>query len=185
MNCFLKEKYRDEIVPLIMKDYGLKSRMSVPFLEKICVNQGIGYASGNSRLIAQIADCLSNICGQKATVVKSKKSISNFKLRAGADVGCMVSLRGDRMYHFLYKVISIALPRVRDFSGVSRSGFDSRGIYNLGVRDQLIFPEVGVCDIEKTMGMNISIVIRNNCKRIDSKELSYKLLEYFGMPFKK
>ncbi|MGH9899999.1 MAG: 50S ribosomal protein L5, partial [Pyrinomonadaceae bacterium] len=154
----LKDRYRKEIAPALAKEFDIKNPMAVPQLEKIVVNMGLGKAIANAKLIDTAADELAAITGQKAIVTRAKKSIASFKLRQGMPIGAMVTLRGDRMYEFLDRLISIALPRVRDFRGVSQKAFDGRGNYTLGVRDQLIFPEIDFNKVDMTRGMNISII---------------------------
>ncbi|MGH9916704.1 MAG: 50S ribosomal protein L5, partial [Pyrinomonadaceae bacterium] len=154
----LKDRYRKEIAPALAKEFDIKNPMAVPQLEKIVVNMGLGKAIANAKLIDTAADELAAITGQKAIITRAKKSIASFKLRQGMPIGAMVTLRGDRMYEFLDRLISIALPRVRDFRGVSQKAFDGRGNYTLGVRDQLIFPEIDFNKVDMTRGMNISII---------------------------
>lgn len=176
----LKEKYLNEVVPSLMKKHGYKSIMQVPRLEKIVVNMGVGDATTNSKLLdAAIAD-LTVITGQKPVVTKAKKSISNFKVREGQSIGCKVTLRGENMYNFMDKLINIALPRVRDFRGVSPKAFDGRGNYTLGVKEQLIFAEVEYDNIVKIRGMDIVFV---TTAKTDSE--AYDLLEELGIPFRK
>ena len=185
MESRLKEKYRSEVVPHVMKELGLKNTMMVPRLSKICVNRGVGCATADNKMITTALSELSIICGQKAMASKSKKSISNFKLRSGVDIGCVVTLRGDIMYEFLDRLISIVLPRSRDFDGVSKSGFDSNGNYNLGIREQTIFPEINMNDVVKIIGMNISFVFSNNNNHNNKVNMAYAVLKEFGFPFRK
>jgi large subunit ribosomal protein L5 len=175
----LREKYAKEVAPALMKEFDLKNTMAVPRLEKVVINMGVGEATQNAKLIDPAVTELSNITGQKALVTKAKKSIAAFKVREGMPIGAMVTLRGDRMYEFLDRLINIALPRVRDFRGVSGKSFDGRGNYTLGLRDQLIFPEIDYAKVEKQKGMNITIVTtaRND-------EQSRALLRHLGMPFR-
>lgn len=174
----LKEKYINEVIPEFKKNFGITNTMSVPKLVKICINQGVGFAGGDKKAFETIQNELTNIAGQKAIAKKAKKSISNFKLREGVNVGCFVTLRGDRMYEFLDRLINIALPRVRDFRGVSKDGFDNFGVYNLGIKEQIIFPEVEIDKIVKIIGMNISIITNTR-----EKEKAFYLLKLLGMPF--
>ena len=175
----LKLRYRKEIVPALMKDLGLKNPMEVPKIEKIVVNMGLGEAINNGKIIDVSVEQLASITGQKPVVTKARKSIANFKLRQGQAIGAAVTLRNDRMYEFLDRLITVALPRVRDFKGVSGKAFDGRGNYTLGVREQIIFPEINYDQIEKVKGLNISFV---TTARKD--EHGFALLKQFGMPFK-
>jgi large subunit ribosomal protein L5 len=175
----LKEKY-NSIAPALREELGIKNVMNTPKLEKIVISVGAGEEGKDSKLIANMAETISNIAGQKAVITVAKKSVAGFKAREGAPSGIKVTLRGDRMYNFLDKLISIALPRVKDFRGVPRRGFDGRGNYNFGLDEQLMFPEVSYDSIMKTHGMNISIVTNTE----DDKE-AYVLLEKLGMPFAK
>jgi len=174
----LKEKYFKEIVPALKKQLDYTSPMQVPRLEKICFNQGVGAAVQDKKLIDIAVEELSAIAGQKAVATKSRKAISNFKLREDMPIGAKVTLRGNKMYEFLDRLISVALPRVRDFRGVSEKGFDGRGNYTLGIKEQIIFPEVSI-DKAKITGMSITFVT-------DAKNdpEAYTLLKAFGMPFK-
>ncbi len=176
----LKKKYQDEIVKSLMEKYHYQSVMEAPKVEKIVVNVGVGDASANSKLVEDSASELAQITGQKAIITKAKKSIANFKLRQGQPIGCKVTLRGNRMYEFLDKLVNITLPRVRDFRGVSKSAFDGRGNYTLGVREQLIFPEINYDKVNKIRGMDIVIV---TTAKTDKE--AYDLLEALGMPFQK
>lgn len=175
----LKERYQQEIAPAIAKEFEIKNPMAVPRLEKIVINMGMGEAIANAKILDTAADELKAITGQKPVITKAKKSIASFKLRQGMPIGVMVTLRGDRMYEFLDRLVSIALPRVRDFRGVSPKAFDGRGNYTLGIREQLIFPEIDFNKVDKTRGMNISIVTtaRND-------EQARSLLKSMGMPFR-
>jgi large subunit ribosomal protein L5 len=175
----LKEKY-NSIAPALREELGIKNVMNTPKLEKIVISVGAGEEGKDSKLIANMAETISNIAGQKAVITVAKKSVAGFKAREGAPSGIKVTLRGDRMYNFLDKLTSIALPRVKDFRGVPRRGFDGRGNYNFGLDEQLMFPEVSYDSIMKTHGMNISIVTNTE----DDKE-AYVLLEKLGMPFAK
>lgn len=174
----LKEKYASEIVPALKDRFQYKSVMQVPKLVKISVNQGIGDAVADKKLIDYGVKELTQVTGQQAVPTKAKKSISNFKLRDGMPIGARVTLRGDRMYEFLDRLITVALPRVRDFRGVNDKGFDGRGNYTLGVKEQVIFPEISLDQVNKITGMNISFVTTAN-----TDEESYELLKAFGMPF--
>lgn len=175
----LKDRYRSEIAPALAKEFGIKNPMAIPKIEKIVVNMGIGEASGNSKILDVATEELKAITGQKPVITKAKKSIAAFKLRQGMNIGTMVTLRGDRMYEFLDRLISVALPRVRDFRGISAKAFDGRGNYTLGIREQLIFPEIDFNKVDKTRGMNISIV---TTARTDDQARS--LLRALGMPFR-
>ncbi|HYX42069.1 MAG TPA: 50S ribosomal protein L5 [Pyrinomonadaceae bacterium] len=179
MAARLKERYQREIAPTLAKEFDITNPMAVPKLEKIVINMGLGEAIANSKIIDTAASELGTIAGQKPVVTRAKKSIASFKLRAGMPIGSMVTLRGDRMYEFLDRLVSIALPRVRDFRGVSPKSFDGRGNYTLGIREQLIFPEIDFNKVDKTRGMNISIVTtaRND-------EQARALLKALGMPFR-
>ncbi len=176
----LKKKYDEEIVKALIEKYQYKSVMQVPHIEKIVVNVGVGDATSNSKLLDDSVRELSEITGQRPVVTKSKKSIASFKLREGMPIGCKVTLRGTRMYEFLDKLVTISLPRVRDFRGVSKNAFDGRGNYTLGVKEQLIFPEIDFDKVSKTRGMDIVIVTTAN-----TDEEAYTLLEMLGMPFHK
>lgn len=176
----LKEKYTSEIVPALVKKYGYTSVMQVPHMEKIVINIGVGDATANSKLLDDAVNDLTVIAGQKPQITKSKKSIASFKLRANQAIGCKVTLRGNRMYEFLDKLITISLPRVRDFRGVSKNAFDGRGNYTLGVKEQLIFPEIDYDKIGKLRGMDIVMVTTAK-----TDEEAYSLLELLGMPFSK
>lgn len=175
----LKEKYRNEVAPALAKEFGIKNPMAIPKIEKIVVNMGVGEAIGNSKILDTAVEELKAITGQKPVITKAKKSIAAFKLRQGMSIGTMVTLRGDRMYEFLDRLISIALPRVRDFRGISPKAFDGRGNYTLGVREQLIFPEIDFNKVDKTRGMNISIVTTAK-----NDEQARALLKGLGMPFR-
>ncbi|MGI8733099.1 MAG: 50S ribosomal protein L5 [Pyrinomonadaceae bacterium] len=179
MAARLKERYHKEVAPAIAKEFGIKNPMAVPRLEKIVVNMGMGEAIANAKILDIAADEVRAIVGQKPVITKAKKSIASFKLRQGMPIGVMVTLRGDRMYEFLDRLVSIALPRVRDFRGVSPKAFDGRGNYTIGVREQLIFPEIDFNKVEKLRGMNISIV---TTARDD--EQARALLKSLGMPFR-
>ncbi len=179
MAARLKQRYQQEVAPAIAKEFGISNPMAVPRLEKIVINMGMGEAISNAKILDTAADELRAVTGQKPVITKAKKSIASFKLRQGMPIGVMVTLRGDRMYEFLDRLVSIALPRVRDFRGVSPKAFDGRGNYTIGVREQLIFPEIDFNKVDKLRGMNISIVTtaRND-------EQSRALLKSLGMPFR-
>ncbi len=176
----LRDRYRTEVAPTLKKEFGYKNVMAIPKIEKIVVNMGLGEASQNAKVADTGADEIGRITGQKAVVRRATKSIAQFKLRQGMPVGAMVTLRGEQMYEFLDRLISIALPRVRDFRGLSPKGFDGRGNYTLGLRDQLLFPEIDYMKADKARGMNVSVV---TTARTD--EEARKLLQLMGMPFRK
>ena len=175
----LREKYRKDVVPQLQKEFGYTNVMAVPKIEKIVVNMGLGEATQNAKLADVGADELGRITGQKPVITRAKKSIAQFKVRKGMPIGTMVTLRGERMWEFLDRLISVALPRVRDFRGVSPRGFDGRGNYTLGLKDQLIFPEIDYMKVDKARGMNISVVTTAK-----TDEESRKLLQLLGMPFR-
>jgi large subunit ribosomal protein L5 len=175
----LKDKYKNEIAPALAKEFDIKNPMAIPRIEKVVVNMGLGEASANAKILDVAAEEMKAITGQKPVITKAKKSIAAFKLRQGMNIGSMVTLRGERMYEFLDRLISVALPRVRDFRGVSGKAFDGRGNYTLGVREQLIFPEIDFNKVDKTRGMNISIV---TTAKTDDQARS--LLKALGMPFR-
>ena len=176
----LEKKYRNEIVPELVKEFGYSTVMMAPKLDKIVVNMGVGDATSNSKVLDDAVNDLTILSGQKPIITKAKKSIANFKLREGQAIGCKVTLRGERMYQFLDKLVSIALPRVRDFRGVSRNSFDGHGNYTLGVKEQLIFPEIDYDKVNKIRGMDIVIVTT-----AQSDKEAAALLEKLGMPFRK
>lgn len=176
----LKELYANEIKQKLMKEFDFKNPMLVPKLEKIVISVGAGDYAKEAKIIQNIADTISLIAGQKAIITHAKKSVAGFKMREGMPMGVKVTLRGKKMYNFLEKLIVISLPRVKDFRGIPRNGFDGKGNYNFGIKEQLIFPEVVYDDIMVTHGMNITIVTSAN----NDKE-AFKLLESFGMPFAK
>lgn len=176
----LKQKYREEIAPAMHKEFSYSSTMAVPRVEKVVVNMGVGDAIADGKLLDAASEELGQITGQKAAITRAKKSIANFKLREGMPIGTRVTLRGVRMYEFLDRLMNLALPRVRDFRGISRKGFDGRGNYTLGIKDQTIFPEVNYTQVQKIKGMNISIVTTANT----DDEARY-LLDQMGMPFRK
>jgi large subunit ribosomal protein L5 len=175
----MKEKYGKEVVPALRKEFGYKNVMAVPRLTKVVVNMGLGEGTQNAKIVETGAEELGKITGQKAAVRRATKSISQFKLRKGLPIGAMVTLRGERMYEFLDRLISIALPRVRDFRGVSAKGFDGRGNFTMGLRDQLMFPEIDYLKVDKARGMNISVVTTAK-----TNEEARRLLQLMGMPFR-
>lgn len=175
----LKLRFRQEGVPALMKEFGFKNPMQVPRLEKIVVNMGLGEALANTKILESAVDQLGAITGQKPVITKARKSIANFKLRQGQAIGAAVTLRGDRMYEFMDRLISVALPRVRDFKGVSNKAFDGKGNYTLGVREQIIFPEINYDQIEKVKGMNVTFVTTAK-----NDEQGLALMRHFGMPFR-
>ncbi len=175
----LKEKYTKELVLTLKEQMQYKSVMQVPRLEKVCINQGVGAAVSDKKLIETAVDELSTIAGQKAIPTKAKKAISNFKLREDMPIGVTVTLRGKRMYEFIDRLITLALPRVRDFKGISPKSFDGRGNYTLGVREQIIFPEISIDKVNRMAGMNITFVTNTNCD-----QAAHQLLKALGMPFK-
>ena len=174
----LKEKYKAEIIPSLKEKFQYKSVMQVPKVTKISINKGIGDAVGDKKLVDTGIEELTTISGQKAVPTKAKKSISNFKLREEMPIGARVTLRGNKMYEFMDRLMSVALPRVRDFRGISEKGFDGRGNYTLGVKEQIIFPEISIDKVNRINGMNITIVTT-----ADTDEESYELLKAFGLPF--
>jgi large subunit ribosomal protein L5 len=175
----LKERYKTDIVPALFKRFKYKNIMQVPKLEKIVINMGLGEAIQNIKILDASTDELAVITGQRPIVTKAKRSIAQFKVRTGMPIGCMLTLRKDRMYYFLDRLINTALPRVRDFKGLSPDSFDGRGNYTLGMREQLIFPEVDYDKVEKSKGMNISIVTTSK-----TDEEALELLKMMGMPFR-
>jgi large subunit ribosomal protein L5 len=175
----LKEKYQKEVVPALTKEFGYKNVMAVPKIEKVVVNMGLGEATSNVKLVDTGADELARITGQKPVTRRAKKSIAAFKVRKGMPIATMVTLRGERMWEFLDRLMSIALPRVRDFKGVSPKGFDGRGNYTLGLRDQLLFLEIDYMKVDKARGMNVSVVTTAK-----TDEEARKLLQFIGMPFR-
>jgi large subunit ribosomal protein L5 len=175
----LKDKYVTDVIPALRKEFGYKNVMAVPKIEKVVVNMGLGEATSNVKIIDTGADELARITGQKPVTRRSKKSIAAFKVRKGQPVGTSVTLRGERMWEFLDRLMAIALPRVRDFKGVSPRGFDGRGNYTLGLRDQLLFPEIDYMKVDKARGMNVSVV---TTAKTDQE--ARKLLQFIGMPFR-
>ncbi|HUK41510.1 MAG TPA: 50S ribosomal protein L5 [Candidatus Acidoferrales bacterium] len=174
----LKSKYKDEVVPAMMKEFGYKNVMQVPKLEKITLNVGVGEATQNIKALDSSVAELAQITGQKPVITRAKKAIANFKLREGVPIGCTVTLRRDRVYEFLDRLIHVALPRVRDFKGISDRSFDGRGNYSLGLREQIIFPEIQADKVEKTRGMTVSIT---TTAKTDAEGRA--LLRFMGMPF--
>jgi large subunit ribosomal protein L5 len=174
----LREHYQKNVIPTLLKEFSYGNVMAVPRIEKVSINIGMGEATQNSKLLDGAAQELGLIAGQKPVITKAKKSIAAFKLREGMPIGCMVTLRGDRMYEFLDRLMNVALPRVRDFRGVSSKSFDGRGNYTLGLRDHLIFPEIDYNKVEKVKGMNVTI---QTTARTDAEGLA--LLRHMGMPF--
>ena len=179
MNARLKAKYQKEVIPALQKEFGYKNVMAVPKIQKVVVNMGLGEATANAKIADTGAEELGKITGQKAVIRRATKSIAQFKLRQGMPVGAMVTLRGERMYEFLDRLISVALPRVRDFRGVSPKGFDGRGNFTVGLRDQLLFPEIDYMKVDKARGMNVSVVTSAK-----TDEEARKLLQFIGMPFR-
>ena len=175
----LRDRYSKEVAPALAKEFGYKNVMAIPKIEKVVVNMGLGEATQNAKIVDTGADEITRITGQKPVVRRAKKSIAQFKVRKGMPIGTMVTLRGDRMWEFLDRLISIALPRVRDFRGVSPRGFDGRGNYTLGLKDQLLFPEIDYMKVDKARGMNIFVVTTAK-----TDEESRKLLQLLGMPFR-
>ena len=180
MTIRLKEKYNNELKAKLQEELEIKNVMKIPALEKIVISVGAGEYAKDNKVMQNIADTISLIAGQRAVITKAKKSIAGFKLREGFPIGVKVTLRGKRMYTFLDKLIAIALPKVKDFRGVNRNGFDGRGNFNFGLEEQLLFPEVKFDDILRTHGMNITIVTTT-----DSDKEAFKLLELMGFPFSK
>jgi len=175
----LLKKYREEVIPAMMKRFGYKNVMQVPKLEKISLNMGVGEAVQDPKVLERAMEDLAIISGQKPAYTRAKKSISNFKLRAGMKIGCRVTLRGERMYEFLDRFISLAVPRIRDFRGLSDRAFDGKGNYTIGVREQIIFPEINVDKIDKIRGLDITFVTT-----AESDEEAFELLKLLGMPFR-
>lgn len=174
----LKDKYQKEVVPALQEKFQFKSIMQVPRITKICINRGIGAAVADKKLVDNGVEELTTITGQKAVPTIAKRSVSNFKLREGMPIGARVTLRGERMYEFMDRLLTVALPRVRDFKGINDKGFDGRGNYTLGVKEQIIFPEISIDKIKGISGMDITFVTT-----AENDEQSYELLRAFGMPF--
>ena len=179
MAARLKEIYVKKVIPALTKEFSYRNLMAVPKMEKISLNMGVGEATQNSKVLDSAVNELGQIAGQRPVITKARKSIAAFKLREGMSIGCTVTLRGDRMYEFFDRLVNVALPRVRDFRGVSSKSFDGRGNYTLGMKDQLIFPEIDYNKVEKTKGMNICIT---TTARTDAEGLA--LLKHLGMPFR-
>jgi large subunit ribosomal protein L5 len=175
----LKERYSNDVVPALKKEFGYTNVMAIPKIEKVVVNMGLGEATSNAKIVDVGADELARVTGQKPVARRSKKSIAAFKVRKGMPIATMVTLRGERMWEFLDRLMNIALPRVRDFKGVSPKGFDGRGNYTLGLRDQLIFPEIDYMKVDKARGMNVCVVTSAK-----TDEEARKLLQFVGMPFR-
>lgn len=176
----LRDKYQSDIVPSLQKQFNYKSPMEVPKLEKICINQGLGQFASDKKLIEACVNEMTTIAGQKAVTSRSRKDIANFKLRKGMPIGVRVTLRGERMYEFLDRLVSVALPRVRDFRGINNKGFDGKGNYTMGVTEQIIFPEIDIEKAAKIHGMDITFVTTAK-----TNEEGFALLKEFGLPFKK
>lgn len=176
----LKDMYETECVPALKEEFGYSNAMQIPQIKKIVLNMGLGEAVTNPKIVDGAAEELTRIAGQKAIITKAKKSIATFKLREGMPIGCCVTLRGDKMYDFMSKLVNIALPRVRDFRGLSPKGFDGRGNYSMGIQEQIIFPEIDYDKIDKIKGLNITIVTSAG-----TNEEGRSLLKMLGMPFKK
>jgi len=176
----LKEKYKQEVVPALQKEFNYKNPMQVPTIHKVVVNIGMGEAIQNAKAMDAAVSDLSIITGQRPVITRAKRSVAAFKLREGMQIGCMVTLRGERMYYFLDKLMNVALPRLRDFQGVSSEAFDGRGNYTLGLREQLVFPEIDYDKVDKVRGMEVSIVTTAH-----TDEEGRRLLRLMGMPFKK
>ena len=175
----LRERYEQDVVPALRKEFGYSNVMAIPKIRKVVVNMGLGEATQNAKIVDTGADELARVTGQKPVVTRAKKSIAQFKVRKGMPIGTMVTLRGPRMWDFLDRLMAVALPRVRDFRGVSPKGFDGRGNYTLGLKDQLLFPEIDYMKVDKARGMNISVVTT-----AATDEESRKLLQLLGMPFR-
>ena len=175
----LLEKYKDTVKPSLMKEFNYSSVMECPKLEKVVINLGVGDAIENPKALEEAVNELTAIAGQKPVITKAKKSIANFKLREGMSIGCKVTLRGERMYEFLDKLMNVSLPRVRDFHGVSATAFDGRGNYTLGITEQIIFPEINIDEVDRIQGMNITFVTTAK-----TDEEGFALLKAFGLPFK-
>jgi len=175
----LKDKYVQDVVPALTKEFGYKNLMAVPKITKVVVNMGLGEATQNAKLVDAGAEELGKVTGQKPVITRARKSIAQFKVREGMPIGTMVTLRGEQMYEFLDRLIAIALPRVRDFKGVSPKGFDGRGNFTLGLKDQLLFPEIDYMRVDKTRGMNVSV-----CTSATTDQEARRLLQLMGMPFR-
>jgi len=178
MTSRLNDKYRKDVVPVLKKEFGIDNEMAVPKIEKVVLNMGVGEAITNVKIVEAAAEELTKIAGQRAVITKARKSIATFKLRAGMPIGCRVTLRGERMYDFLDRLLNIALPRVRDFRGVPSRAFDGRGNYTLGIKDHLVFPEIDPGKVDKSKGLNVTIVTTAG-----SDDRARVLLRELGMPF--
>ena len=178
MTSRLNDKYRKDVVPVLKKEFGIDNEMAVPKIEKVVLNMGVGEAITNVKIVEAAAEELTKIAGQRAVITKARKSIATFKLRAGMPIGCRVTLRGERMYEFLDRLLNIALPRVRDFRGVPSRAFDGRGNYTLGIKDHLVFPEIDPGKVDKSKGLNVTIVTTAG-----SDDRAKVLLRELGMPF--
>ncbi|MBK8595675.1 MAG: 50S ribosomal protein L5 [Holophagales bacterium] len=178
MSSRLNDKYRTDVVPVLKKEFGIDNAMAVPKIEKVVLNMGVGEAITNVKIVEAAAEELTKIAGQRAVITKARKSIATFKLRAGMPIGCRVTLRGERMYEFLDRLLNIALPRVRDFRGVPTRAFDGRGNYTLGIKDHLVFPEIDPGKVDKSKGLNVTIVTTAG-----SDDRARVLLRELGMPF--
>jgi large subunit ribosomal protein L5 len=178
MAARLQDKYRKEVIAVLRKEFGIENPMAIPRIEKVVLNMGVGEAITNVKIVEQAAEELTRIAGQKAVITRAKKSIATFKLREGMPIGCRVTLRGERMYEFLDRLLNIALPRVRDFRGVPTRAFDGRGNYTLGIKDHLIFPEVDPTKVDKSKGLNVTIVTTAG-----TDDRARVLLRELGMPF--
>lgn len=179
MMARLFEKYDQEVVPALMERFGIGNRMAVPRIDKITVNMGVGKATENKKFLDDASRDLGIVTGQKPKITRARGSVSGFRLREGNPIGCMVTLRGKRMYEFLDRLISIVMPRIRDFRGISPRAFDGRGNYSMGLSEQIVFPEIDLDSVEQTQGMNITITVRNG-----TDEMSFELLKGLGMPFR-
>ena len=175
----LRERYKKEVIPALKKEFGYGNVMAIPKIQKIVVNMGLGEATQNAKIVDTGVDEVGKITGQKPVITRAKKSIAQFKVRKGMPIGAMVTLRGERMWEFLDRLVSVALPRVRDFKGISAKGFDGRGNYTLGLRDQLLFPEIDYMKVDKARGMNVSMVTTAK-----TDEEARKLLQLIGLPFR-
>jgi large subunit ribosomal protein L5 len=175
----LKEKYKEEVVPALMERFSLENTMAVPRLDKVTVNMGVGKATENKKFLEDASRDLSVITGQKPKINAARRSVSGFRLREGNPIGCMVTLRGKRMFEFLDRLISIVIPRIRDFRGLSPRSFDGRGNYSMGLSEQIVFPEIDLDSVEHTQGMNVTITIKNA-----TDEMAFELLKGLGMPFR-
>jgi large subunit ribosomal protein L5 len=178
MTSRLNDKYRKDVVPVLKKEFGIDNEMAVPKIEKVVLNMGVGEAITNVKIVEAAAEELTKIAGQRAVITRARKSIATFKLRAGMPIGCRVTLRGERMYEFLDRLLNIALPRVRDFRGVPSRAFDGRGNYTLGIKDHLVFPEIDPGKVDKSKGLNVTIVTTAG-----SDDRAKVLLRELGMPF--